>query len=61
MEMWMKVGWALLLGAMVVILLPRAKRMLQESQGSTSDDWKHAAIAIAMVAIIVLLLISFVS
>ena len=57
----MKVGWALLLGGMVVMLWPRARQMLNESRKTQSGDWKHLLIPVGMVLLIVLLLISFVS
>lgn len=60
MEMWMKITWAILLGAMIIFLWPRAKQMLSESRATTSDDWKSVALPIGMVILFVLFLIAMV-
>lgn len=57
---WMKIGSALLLGLMLVILFPRAKQMLKESPKGTGDDWRGFLIPIALVAGFVVLLIMMV-
>jgi len=57
---WMKIGSALLLGLMLVILFPRAKQMLKESPKGTGDDWRGFLIPIALVAGLVVLLIMMV-
>jgi hypothetical protein len=54
---WMKIGTALLLGAMVVMLFPRAKQMMSESPKGSSSDWKSALIPILFVIGFVALLI----
>ncbi|MBF0218443.1 MAG: hypothetical protein HQL49_02780 [Gammaproteobacteria bacterium] len=56
MDIWMKVGSALLLGAMIIYLWPRAKIMMQESPKGSSDDWKTASIALLGVIGFVILL-----
>ncbi|MGR8918376.1 MAG: hypothetical protein ACU85V_02065 [Gammaproteobacteria bacterium] len=40
MEMWMKIGSAVLLGMMIILLLPQAKRMLNESPEAQAGDWQ---------------------
>lgn len=55
---WMKIGYALLIGAMIVILLPRARAMLQESRESTAADWRAVLIPLLAVAGFVILLIA---
>lgn len=55
--MWMKIGSALLLGMMLLMLWPRAKVMLKESPKGTADDWKSALIPLLLVAGFVILLI----
>lgn len=54
---WMQIGSAVLIGAMLIYLLPRAKQMLKESPKGTSDDWKAFLIPIALVAGFVVLLV----
>jgi hypothetical protein len=57
---WMKIGSALVLGLMLVVLFPRAKQMLTQSPKGTSDDWRAVLIPIALVAGFVVLLIMMV-
>ena len=37
---WMTIGSALLLGTMIVLLIPGAKRMLKESPEAEPGDWQ---------------------
>lgn len=60
MEMWMKVSYALILGAMVIFLWPRAKAMLKDSPRAESGDWRSVAIPLLLVVVFVLFLISMV-
>ncbi len=56
---WMKWGSALLIGAMIVFLLPRAKQMMAQSREATSADWKGLLVPLAaVVGFIVLLILS---
>jgi len=57
MEMWMKIGSALLIGAMLLILWPRARVMLKESPKGSAEEWKSALIPLLLVAGFVVLLI----
>lgn len=57
MEMWMKIGSALLLGAMLLFIWPRAKVMLKESPKGSAEEWKSALIPLVLVALFVILLI----
>jgi len=57
MEMWMKIGSALLLGMMLIMLWPSAKRMMKESPKGTADDWRGAIIPLLLVALFIILLI----
>ncbi len=57
---WMKIGSALLLGAMVVMIWPRAKVMITQSPKGSASDWKAALFPIVMVVLFVLFLISIV-
>lgn len=54
--MWMKIGSAILLGAMLVYLFPRAKQMLQQSPEGSSDDWRSFIVLIVAVGLFVWLL-----
>lgn len=60
MEMWMKIGSALLLGTMLVFLLPRAKHMLQNSPKAGEGDWKAVLIPLALLVLFILFLITMV-
>jgi hypothetical protein len=57
MELWMKIGSALLLGTMLLILWPRAKVMLKESPKGSAEEWKSALIPLLLVAAFIVLLI----
>jgi hypothetical protein len=57
MDLWMKIGSALLLVMMIAILWPRAKMMLKESPKGSSEDWKSALIPLLLVAGFIILLI----
>lgn len=56
MDIWMKIGSALLLGMMLIFLWPRAKVMIKESPKGTSEDWKSVLIPLLLVAGFVVLL-----
>lgn len=57
MDMWMKIGSAVLLITMLVILWPQAKAMMKESPRGSASEWKSAIIPLALVALFVALLI----
>lgn len=57
MDMWMKIGSALMLGMMLIIIWPRAKVMIKESPKGTASDWKSALIPLLLVAGFIILLI----
>lgn len=57
---WMKIGSALVLGLMLVVLFPRAKQMLTQSPKGSGDDWRGFLIPIALVVGFVVLLIMMV-
>ncbi len=57
---WLKIGSALLLGTMVILVWPQAMKMLKESPKGSSDDWKGALLPIALVVGFVLLLMAMV-
>ena len=55
--MWMKIGSALLIVAMLAVIWPRAKVMIRESPKGSAEDWKGALIPLALVALFVMLLV----
>lgn len=56
-NMWMKIGSALLLGMMLMMIWPHAKQMIKESPKGSSAEWKSAIIPLVLVALFVILLI----
>jgi hypothetical protein len=56
-DLWMKIGWALLLGAMLVMILPRARIMMKEGRKGSAAEWKSALIPLLLVVGFVILLI----
>mgnify|MGYP003961490107 CR=1 FL=1 len=53
---WMKIGSALLLITMIIVIFPSAKRMLTESPKAEKGDWMSVVLPIlAVVGFIVLL------
>lgn len=57
MDLWLKIGSALLLGMMLIVIWPRAKVMIKESPKGSADDWRSALIPLLLVAAFVILLI----
>lgn len=43
---WMKIGSALLLVMMIVLLYPRAKRMMSEAPKAEAGDWRSAILPV---------------
>ena len=60
MDMWMKVGSALLLGAMIFIIAPRAMHMLKESKQAEAGDWSSFILPLLAVGGFVALLMALV-
>lgn len=54
---WMKIGWALAIGAMLIYLIPRARYMLSNSPKAEAGDWQSLLIPLLLVIGIVALLI----
>lgn len=57
MDIWLKVGSALLLGMMLLMIWPRARTMIKESPKGSAEDWKSALIPLLLVAGFIILLI----
>jgi hypothetical protein len=54
---WTKIIWAMLLGAMILFLWPRAKQMLKHSPKAQKGDWQAVLLPLAFVVGFVVLLI----
>ncbi|MCU7881991.1 MAG: hypothetical protein KZQ66_15825 [Candidatus Thiodiazotropha sp. (ex Lucinoma aequizonata)] len=57
---WSKIIWAVLLGAMIPFLWPRAKQMLKNSPKAEQGDWQAVLLPIVFVVGFVILLIMMV-
>ena len=57
---WMQIGSAILLGAMIVFLWPRAKQMLKETRKAEAGEWQSAILPILAVMGFVALLVMIV-
>jgi len=57
MDLWMKIGSAILLATMLIILFPQARRMIKESPKGSASDWISALIPIGLVAAFVVFLV----
>ncbi len=57
---WMQIGSAILLGAMIVFLWPRAKQMLKETRKAEAGEWQSAILPILAVMGFVALLVMMV-
>jgi hypothetical protein len=60
MDLWMKIGSAVLLVVMLIILIPRAKQMMKESPKGTTSQWISFLIPIGIVVLFVILLMQMV-
>ena len=60
MDMWMKVGSAMLLGFMLFMLWPRARDMLTKSPAAQPGDWRGFILPLLAVAGFVVLLMKLV-
>ena len=60
MDLWMKIGSALLLIAILAMIFPRARQMVKESPKGTPAQWVSFLIPVAVVVLFVLLLMQMV-
>ena len=60
MEMWMKIGYAVLLGMMVFLLYPRAKHMLKHGPKAYGDDWRAVLIPLVLLVLFLIFLVKMV-
>jgi hypothetical protein len=56
-DLWLKIGSALLLGAMLVVAWPRARIMMSEGRKGSAAEWKSVLIPLLVVVCFVVLLI----
>ena len=56
----MKIGSALLLVVMLIVLFPRARQMIKESPKGTPAQWMSFLVPVVLVALFVLLLMQLV-
>ena len=59
-NIWIKIGTALLLGAMLVFMLPRAKHWLKNSPKPGEGDVKALLIPLFLLVVFILFLITIV-
>lgn len=57
---WEQIGWALLIGAMILVMLPRAKQMLRHSPEAPPGAWQTVALVLLAVIGFVALLVMMV-
>jgi len=60
MELWMKIASAALLLAMIFMVLPRAKEMIQNSPKGSSQDWRTVILLLGGVVLFIWILIKMV-
>lgn len=60
MDLWMKIGSAVLLVAMLAIMIPRARQMMKESPEGTTSQWISFLVPVGIVVLFVLLLMQLV-
>ncbi len=60
MDLWMKIGTAVLLIAILAMIIPRAKQMTKESPKGTPAQWVSFLIPVGVVVLFVLLLMQLV-
>ena len=56
MSLWLKIGSAVLILAMIAVMWPRARDMLHNSPKGSSDDWRTFVYLILGVGLFVYLL-----
>jgi hypothetical protein len=57
---WIQIGSALMLGAMLFIIFPRAKSAINQSPKGTGSDWMGFIVPMAAVILFIFLLITLV-
>jgi hypothetical protein len=57
---WMQIIWAVAIGAMIIMFLPRAKYMVENSPKGNMKDWMGFILPIFAIVLFVILLIALV-
>ncbi len=57
---WYEIVWAILLGAMLIALFPKAKHMVENSPKGSMKDWMGYIVPMAVVVLFIILLIALV-
>ena len=57
---WLSIGSAILVGFMLVMLLPHARRMIKESRKGTPAEWMGVLIPLGLVVLFVVFLMAMV-
>jgi len=57
---WTKIIWAIVILAMIFVVWPRAKQMMQDSPKAQAGDWQAVVLPLAAVVGFVILLIMLV-
>lgn len=60
MDLWMKIGTAVLLIAMIAVIWPRARYMMQNSRKGSTQEWMNVVFILGLVVLFVLLLMMMV-
>ena len=60
MDLWMKIGSAVLLVAMLAIIIPRARQMMTQSPKGSTSQWVSFLIPVGIVVLFVLLVMQLV-
>ena len=60
MATWMKISYALALGLMLFIMLPRARAMIKNSPKAKPGDWRSVLLPLVVIVLFILLLIQLV-
>ena len=60
METWMKIGSAIFIVMMLILIVPRARQMIAESRKGSAKEWLSALIPLGLVAAFIVLLVMMV-
>lgn len=57
---WMQIIWAVAIGAMIIMFLPRARHMVENSPKGSMKDWMGYIMPMAAIVLFIILLIALV-
>jgi cytochrome b561 len=60
MDLWLKIGWAIVLIMMLVFLYPRAKEWMENGPKAEAGDWQAVLVPLMLVVGFVVLLVMLV-